>query len=566
MSFGVIMLVHTAFDRAEQVARHWQAAGCQIVVHIDKSSPEAEVERFRSRLADLPNIRFCPRFRCEWGTWGIIAATQSAAEMMLREAPEVDHILLTSGACLPLRPVSQLASYLAARPTTDFIESVNATDIPWTIGGLDKERFSMRFPFSWKRNRFLFDKFVKLQRIIGVRRRPPHGLQPHMGSQWWCLSRKTLAAILSDSKRPEFDRYFRGVWIPDESYFQSLARLHSTHIESRSLTLAKFDFQGKPHVFYDDHLQLLRRSDCFIARKIWPHAQKLYEAFPASSHTLNAEPNPGRINRVFTKALEQRTKGRPGLYMQSRFPNAHWENGITSEEYSVFQGFSYLFEDFNTWLATLSNARLHGHLFSPDRAVFSHRQEVIEGALTDTASLRDRNPRAFLTNFIWNTRGQRQAFHFGPEDNQKISPVLAADANASITVISGAWALPLFRSQAKLSEIQKRAAKLQRIEHAHLQQLRSKWVKARVQIFTLSECLEVPKEPLHAALASLGVAPNLYGVAHYPQIPNLDGFEAFLQQLKNHGMNPHLLGEFPIAQSQEAIAESASRRRHMMLQ
>ena len=30
---------------------------------------------------------------------------------------------------------------------------------------------------------------------------------------------------------------------------------------SRSLTLSKFDFQGKPHVFYDDHLDLLARDE-----------------------------------------------------------------------------------------------------------------------------------------------------------------------------------------------------------------------------------------------------------------------------------------------------------------
>ena len=47
-----------------------------------------------------------------------------------------------------------------------------------------------------------------------------------MGSQWWCLTRATLRAILRDPDRPALARYFRGVWIPDESYFQTLARRH----------------------------------------------------------------------------------------------------------------------------------------------------------------------------------------------------------------------------------------------------------------------------------------------------------------------------------------------------
>lgn len=140
-----------------------------------------------------------------------------------------------------------------------------------------------------------------------------------MGSQWWCLTRHTLSAILQDPDRPDYDRYFKQVWIPDESYFQTLARQYSTNIESRSLTLSKFDFQGKPHIFYDDHLQLLRRSDCFVARKIWPHANRLYEAFltDVAVAMKQTEPNPGKIDRIFAKAVERRTRGRPGLYAKS---------------------------------------------------------------------------------------------------------------------------------------------------------------------------------------------------------------------------------------------------------
>ena len=256
---GIVLLVHTAFHRAEQVARHWSAAGCPLVIHADKSVPAKTYDAFMKALSDVPNLRFSRRYRCEWGTWGLVAATQSAAEVMLADFPEVRHVYLASGSCLPLRPVEELIEYLAQRPQTDFIESATTADVPWTIGGLDHERFTLRFPFSWRRHRYLFDKYVDLQRRLGVRRNIPNAIVPHMGSQWWCLTRQTLSAILQDPERPTYDRYFRRVWIPDESYFQTLARLYARRIESRSLTLSKFDYQGKPHIFYDDHLQLLRR-------------------------------------------------------------------------------------------------------------------------------------------------------------------------------------------------------------------------------------------------------------------------------------------------------------------
>ena len=298
MSVGFIMMCHTALFRAAQVARHLANAGCPVVIHVDSRVGREEYAGLVARVADLEDVSFSPRFACNWGTWSLVAATQGAAEQILHRHPHIRHVYLASGACLPLRPVDELIDYLAARPTTDFIESVTTADVTWTKGGLDTERFSLHFPFGWRSHRRLFDLTVRLQRRLRMHRRMPKGIVPHLGSQWWCLTRQTLSAILQDPDRALHDRFFRTVWIPDESYFQTLARLYSLNIESRSLTLSKFDFEGKPHTFYDDHLQLLRRSDCFVARKIWPHAERLYATFLGQNlgQTPRAEPAIGRAH------------------------------------------------------------------------------------------------------------------------------------------------------------------------------------------------------------------------------------------------------------------------------
>jgi hypothetical protein len=543
---GVIMLVHTALHRAEQVARHWTAAGCPVVIHVDRKVPARVFAEFTAACADDPLIRFSERHVCEWGGWGIVAASQSAAELMLEAFPDVHHVYLSSGACLPLRPVEELTDYLADRPRVDFIESATTADVSWTIGGLDQERFTLRFPFSWRKNRKLFDAYVKLQRAIGIRRKIPDGLVPHMGSQWWCLTRQTLSAILQDPRRQTYDRYFRRVWIPDESYFQTLSRLYSTHIESRSLTLSKFDYQGRPHIFYDDHLQLLRRSDCFVARKIWPHADRLYQSFltDQSSAMRPAEPNPGKIDRVFSKAVERRTRGRDGLYMQSRFPRHGSENGLTSFPYSVFQGFAELFEGFEPWLAETTGARVHGHLFGPERAEFAGGETITNGALSDCAVLRDYNPTAFVSNLIWNTRGERQCFQFGPGDTQQINWFLARDRNAQISVITGAWAIPLFRSNRNFADIRNEAARLQQIETKQLEVLNSVWTKARVRTWSLAEFVESPMEPLQTVIDEIGT-PRASHLTEAPLMVDISGFGKFLQNLKNQGMHPYLMGDFP---------------------
>ena len=558
MSVGFVMLCHTALDRAAQVARHWATHDCPVVMHVDKRVRRKAYDGLVQALADLPNVRFSGRHACEWGTWGIVAATQEAATIMLRQFPQVRHVFLASGSCLPLRPVGELVRYLDERPRTDFIESVTTEDVGWTIGGLDVERFTLRFPFSWRKQRRLFDGYVRLQRRLRFKRRVPAGIVPHLGSQWWCLTRQTLSAILDSPEREEIDRYFRRVWIPDESYFQTLVRQVSAQVESRSLTLSKFDFQGKPHIFYDDHLQILRRSDCFVARKIWPHADRLYATFLSDDpgNQPAAEPNPGKIDRLFARAVERRTKGRAGLYMQSRHPNENWENGRTAAPYSVFEGFSDLFDNFEIWLGKATGTRVHGHLFAPDRVHFAGGDAVYNGAMSDSAEMRDYSPKSFLTNLIWNTRGERQCFQFGPADSQALNQFIAGDSNAQISVISGAWAIPLFHSNRNFGDIRREAALLQKVEADYLGVLRSSWVKARVRIWTLAEFVENPMEPLQTIVDEISPR-SLRRLTEAPRLADLTGFGQFLQNLRNQGMQPVLMGDFPTS---GALPSGNSRR------
>ena len=563
-ALGFVMMAHDALHRTAQVARFLAAAGSPVVIHVDARTPAPAAQGLQVALADLPEVRFAPRLACEWGTWSLVLAMRRAAALMLESYPQVRHVYTLSGACLPLRPVSHLAGYLARHRDRDFIESVSVADVNWTKGGLSRERFTLYFPFAYKRRKWLFDRCVDLQRRLGVRRDIPAGLAPHIGSQWWCLTRSTLQSILAEPEGPALDRYFRHTWIPDESYFQTLARVHSQRIESRSLTLGKFDHQGRPHVFYDDHLPLLRRSDCFMARKVWHGADALYAHFLSDRRDLpaaDAPPQPSRIERHFARATQQRTRGRPGLYMVSRFPRPGLENGKTAEPYSVFLGFAELFTEFEDWLAAVTGARVHGHLYAPNKAEFAGREKVFAGGLSDSASLRDYNPRAFLTNLLWATRGERQCFQFGPADSQgrdfELLHFMASDPNAQISVISGAWALPLFRSGKPVAQLRAQAARLQRTETRMLEILRGRAAHARIRIWTLAEFLENPAEPLHRVFDE--IAPHQQArLITMPDLVDMRGFGDFVQGLRNEGMQPVLMGEFPV----DAPDQPAPSRRH----
>ncbi|NBB97977.1 MAG: glycosyl transferase [Alphaproteobacteria bacterium] len=546
-TLGVVMLCHTALDRAAQVARFWLDAGCAVALHIDSAVPQPQVAAMQAELGDQPLLRMVPRLRCDWGSWNIVAASQNAAEILLRDFAQIGHVLLSSGSCLPLRPAAELVTHLRANEGTDFIESVAVDHADWITGGLSRERFTLYFPFSWRKQRWLFDRWVDLQRRWGISREIPRPLEPHMGSQWWCLSRATLNAILTHPKRKRYERYFKGCWIPDESYFQTLARLHGQRIESRSLTLVKFDRNGRPNLFYDDHLQLLRRSDCFLARKIWPQADKLYGFFLSDQPARLAPvtPEPAKIDRYFELAEHQRTEGRAGLYMQSRFPHDDSGQALTAGPYSVFSGFDKVFQGFDYWLGQVTGTRAHGDLFAPERANFHGGAHVWHGAISNSAALRDYNPRMFLTNLIWATRGERQCFSITARDH--VPPDLlwfmAKDRNAQISLISGCFLLPLFRGDYRPDDLLGHVAWLQKREQHLLSVLQSRWVNADVRIWTLAEFMEAPERNLSEVVSK--IVPDVplasYGL---PQMRSLDGFQTYLRDLRNKGLPPVLLRDF----------------------
>ncbi len=548
MTVGFIILAHKDLDRVAQVAGYWAQREHPVVIHVDARAEADEYATLEAALSKFGNIRFARRHRCDWGTFSIVAATLGAAEILLDGFSDVSHIFLTSGSCLPLRPVEELDTYLAALGSTDFIESVTTEEVTWTVGGLDLERFTLRFPFSWKKSRRLFDRYVGWQRRVGYSRKIPDGVEPHLGSQWWCLTRATLAAILHDPERPKYDQYFSKVWIPDESYFQSLVRKHSETIESRSLTLTRFDYQGKPHVFYDDHLQLLQRSDCFVARKIWPRANKLYRRFLGDELKILAkiQPNPRQLDRVFARANERRLNGRAGLRMQSRFIRWDmWAVRKTCAPYSVYEGFSDLFSNFEPWLEKRTGTRVHGHLFNKTEVKFSGGAEIYNGCLAKSAKLRDYNHEAFLTNLIWNTQGEHQSFQFGPADKMDIGGFIASDRNASIYVVTGAWSVPLFHSNMNFQRVRRIAARYQAAEAEHVTHLCAQNTRARVRIWTLAAFVEDPMPVLQSIIDGLDPRASRK-LTEVPKMADLAGFGLFVQRLKNEGMNPHSVGDFPL--------------------
>ncbi len=490
---GFVILAHRNLYRVAELASHLANEGGKVVIHVDANCPAAEFRQLQQLLDGQTDILFSRRLPCAWGTFSLTQAVLVGAKLLLDVWPDLGHVCHLSGDSLPIRPVTQFFAFLGQRAGVDLIETVPAKGDGWILGGLGIERFQLWFPFAWRTRRKLFDSAVDLQRWAKIRRNLPAGLEPHLGSQWWCLSALTVKAILDDPRRAEFDRFFKWCWIPDESYFQTLVRRHAKKIESSSFMLTRFDPSGKPHIFYDDHENQLAACGEYFARKIWHGAENLYARFLGGKPTT-VRPRFEDLDAMISRANLVRVEGRSGLIMQGRFPQDQANTAAkTAAEYDVFVGFDQFTKDFHPWMASKISAKLHGRVFMPDQVWFASRHDTEVGCLPAIAKIRDFAPTQYLRNLIWNEKDRRQAFLFDPGDNKAVSEFIADDPNARIFVLRNAWAIRLFLTGSSAESGLLTARRALERENDFFELLGLKTNKADVQVFELGEFLQLPK-------------------------------------------------------------------------
>ena len=160
----------------------------------------------------------------------------------------------------------------------DYIESYDFFDSNWIKTGFRPERLIYRHFFNERTQKWRFYAALALQEKLKITRKIPQDIRVMIGSQWWCLRRQTIEAVLDFARsRRDVMRFFRTTWIPDETFFQTLVRhlVPGREIENRTLTSLIFSDYGMPITFYNDHYDLLLSQNGLFARKISPEAKDL---------------------------------------------------------------------------------------------------------------------------------------------------------------------------------------------------------------------------------------------------------------------------------------------------
>ncbi|NBZ86558.1 DUF5928 domain-containing protein [Stagnihabitans tardus] len=261
-------------------AERLTAAGDFIAIHFDARAKREDYDRIREALATNPAVAFAARrVKCGWGEWSLVDATLQAVEAAVEAFPRATHFYMLSGDCMPVKTAEYAHRFLDATEC-DYIESFDFFASDWIKTGIKEERLIYRHFFNERTQKKWFYRSMQWQERLGLKRSVPHDIQMMIGSQWWCLRRRTVELILAFCKaRPDVMRFFATTWIPDETFFQTLVRhlVPEVEIKARTLTFLMFTDYGMPVSFYNDHYDLLLAQDYLFARKISPDAIELKE-------------------------------------------------------------------------------------------------------------------------------------------------------------------------------------------------------------------------------------------------------------------------------------------------
>lgn len=281
----------------------------------------AAIEALAHRLAPHPvwvhhDFAQCPTFACaatnvqvlrdpertSWGDWSLVEATHRLMESALADE-EVTHFVLLSEACLPMRPVAELADYLEqhrpfAMASWVPLQGDVAISHGWryTARSVSVRRILRRCAvIVWGRRRrfvqvaninlalgtepkstiqILSGHVLKLASGTASRWFATRGLtQLAVGSQWLGFSRDAMTWLLAARRAlPDVVSTFQASHIPDECYFQSLLATAQQHWPTLAFVPSLHGLFWRaagsgPDQMTADTYSELRRSGVFFARK-----------------------------------------------------------------------------------------------------------------------------------------------------------------------------------------------------------------------------------------------------------------------------------------------------------
>lgn len=267
MKIAYLILCHDFPKHIIRLIQALRPIGVLFVIHVDKRSDPAVMLELEMYARATNDVFLAKRYRCYWGTYSLMEATFACMQVALEQKCSFDYAMLISGQDYPIKNASQTNAFFEKHPDREFIEAFPlAKQNRWTE--MDGPYQAIRKVAHWH------PSFRGRRFHIRVRRSFYRGWEPHGGSQWWCLSREALAWVFSNiRKHPGAVRYFRFVFIPDESMIHTILG-NSPYRGKIAEDLHYVDWErpnpSLPRMLDEEDFDLLKKTPRLMARKLHP--------------------------------------------------------------------------------------------------------------------------------------------------------------------------------------------------------------------------------------------------------------------------------------------------------
>lgn len=294
MTFAFVLLT---YGRPEPVLRLVEAlaSGSQdrLIVVCHDGTPDALARLAASELVD--KVLASPGGR---GRFSVIDAAISAMRWLETHEKPYDWLVQLSGQDYPVRPMSEFEGELERGSADgyfyhfDAFDPVEAADGPiaWPLREVEN-RYLFRYAMLKPDVSDLARAILKVPRLVlerthRYRLNTSYGLMVgtrvatlpfsrtfrlYGGSFWVTINRKCVRAILDFvDERPDVIGYFRGVIVPEETFFATVLANRSD-LELSQQELRYYDFSmgrhGRPTLLGRADLDRVLASGCYFARK-----------------------------------------------------------------------------------------------------------------------------------------------------------------------------------------------------------------------------------------------------------------------------------------------------------
>lgn len=219
MKIAYCILAHNNPENLIRLTRAIATPNTHSFVHIDAKSGMKISESENPQITLIKN-----RMPVYWGSFHIIEATLNTLKEALRH-DDYDYFVVLSGADYPVKSNEFIQNFFEQHAGTNFMSSVampgngktmDRVEFPWLPG-------STKTPGVKAFAKKVINRIIRMLNIKHHLPKPYKDFTFYGGSAWVAFTRETVEYIVNFAEtNPKFQKFFKHVLLPDESYFQTL--------------------------------------------------------------------------------------------------------------------------------------------------------------------------------------------------------------------------------------------------------------------------------------------------------------------------------------------------------